>query len=371
MKAVRLLALPIVASALVFAGAQDTAKPPFEWKVSGDTVETFKLEFNAIKAIDQSSPKALVETWGAYTDNRQSTSKSMDAVGEKWDAALEKSLRAYESKLLADEFLKRRDADKAGEEKGEVTYSSTRGEEKVTGESIDEVGATLVETTQSVKVRQKDWKTDEWKETTEESKTRYTCIKGEDGKWRINRIEQQRKQVDMDGNVKMTWKEQGTMLDFMLFYRRQYENRKALPALKQDTPEGAALSLFENLIPTREELGNSIHSKGLKAWTDLLEGLFTKSYMKGLDKKFEEWAGNDPEKAKREIETTGDGEDGAKNVLFKKQDEWSSALEVRVKKFDGVWKIVDAGYWQDKLGENGEVTKEFVSETDVYSLKWR
>ncbi|MCA8913945.1 MAG: hypothetical protein KDB90_00935 [Planctomycetes bacterium] len=371
MKAARLLALPLLVSAVMLAGAQETAKPPFEWKVSGDTVETFKLEFTAIKAIDQSSAKALIETWAAYTDNRESTSKSMDVVGEKWDAALAKSLRAHESKLLAEEFIKRRDAEKEGEEKGEVTYSSTRGEEKVTGESTDQKGTTWVETTQSVKVRQKDWQSGEWKETTEESKSRYACVKGEDGKWRISRIEQQRKQVDKDGNVVMTWKEQGTMLDFMLFYRRQFENRKPLPALKQDSPEAAAMSLFENLLPTRDELGNSIHSKGLKAWTDTLEGLFTKTYMAGLDKKFEEWSKDGAEKPKREIDATGLGEDGVKNVRFKPRDEWTGAIEVRVKEIDGKWVIVDAGYWQDKMEKDGKVTKEFISEPDVYSLSWR
>ena len=95
------------------------------------------------------------------------------------------------------------------------------------------------------------------------------------------------------------------------------------------------------------------------------------SYKDALNKKFEDWSKDGPQPPKREIESTTDGEGGVKIVKFKPRDEWSGAVEVRLKQFEGAWKIVDAGYWQDNFDKAGNTVKEFVSEPDVYNLSWR
>ena len=372
MNVMRLMGLPVLLGMIVVSSAQDAETadtPPFAWRVSGDTVETFKLQFEANRAIDQSSAKAVVESYAAYTDNRPSTAGAMDEVGSKWDEALARTLETYEAKLLDAEFMKRRAAPQ-DEQDSEVTFTSTRGEEKVDGESVED-GINWVQTVQTIKIRQKDWQSGEWKATVEDSITRYACEKCEDGKWRIARIEQQRKQISKGGEVSNVWREQAPMLDFMLFYRQQYEDRKALPALKQDTPQTAALSLFEHLVPKREELGNSIHSKGLKAWTDLLEGLFTPARMEAARKKFTDWGKNAVKPEKRVIESTTDGAGGIKIVRIKPRDEWSAVIELRLKQVDKLWKITEAGYLQDKMDREGKVVKEFVAELDIYALDRR
>ncbi|MCB9932123.1 MAG: hypothetical protein H6841_01735 [Planctomycetes bacterium] len=372
MKTARLLLVPALLAGALLVSAQEAEKPPFEFKVSGETAEDFKIEFVANQKPDQSSAKAVVETYAGWTDNRESTQAIFDAVGKKWDAALAKSMRAHEAKLLSEAMLKAIDEAKAPEEeKGDSDYSVKRGAVKVTGEKTDDAGVNWIEAVQETRIHEKDWETGEMKDRTEESKLRYSCVKGDDGLWRINVIEEWAKDwenADENGEAPMKWQPQSNMLAFILLGMQEYDKRKPVPALKQDSAEAAARAVFDWLIPTRDDLSNSIHTKGLKTWTDQLQKLFTEQYLKDLMKPFAERDDREEEKA-REVESTSEGADGTKVVKFKPRYEWAGAVEIHVKQTDGVWKVVTAGYYEQDWANEGKL--KFVSEPDVYQLNWR
>src|SRR5688572_10071334 len=109
----RVIALPLLLIAAVVAVSAQAEKPPFEWKVSGDTVETFHMELVANQKADQSSAKNTVLTYAAFTDNRESTAAMMKDVGSKWGAAVKKSLVKHENELLTVEAIKAMNAESA------------------------------------------------------------------------------------------------------------------------------------------------------------------------------------------------------------------------------------------------------------------
>ncbi|MCG3185313.1 MAG: hypothetical protein ICCCNLDF_03528 [Planctomycetes bacterium] len=371
MKLTRLLMVPALLAGVMLASAQEAEKTPFEFKVTGETAEEFKIEFIAHKKPDQSSAKAVVETYTGWTDNRESTEAIFDAVGKKWDAALAKSMRVHEARLLSEPCLKAMDEVNVPKEKDAGSdYSIKRGEVKITGEMTDEAGVFWVEAVQEVQIRERDWETEKVVERKEETKLRYACVKGEDGQWRINAIEEWVKDWSKGGGKgepPMKWQPQGNMLAFIMMGMKEYEQRKPVPALKQDSAEAAAKAVFEWLIPTREELSNSLHSKGLKTWTDQLQKLFTEQYLKDMMKPFEERE-KEEEKA-REVESTTDGADGVKQVKFKQQNDWGGPVEIHVKQIEGVWKVVAAGYYEQDWSQEGKL--KFVNEPNLYNLNWR
>lgn len=371
MKLMRVLMVPALLAGVMLVSAQEAEKAPFEFKVTGDTAEDFKIEFIAHKKPDQSSAKGVVETYTSWTDNRESTESIFDEVGKKWDAALAKSMRVHEAKLLSEAILKAIDeANVPTKDETESDYSYKRGAVKVTGEKTDEAGVYWVEAVQEVQIRERDWETEKMVERKEETKLRYACVKGEDGQWRISAIEEWVKDwenTDDKGEAPMKWQPQGNMLAFILRGMQEYEKRKPVPALKQDSAEAAAKAVYEWLIPTREELSNSIHTKGLKTWTDQLQKLFTEQYLKDMLKPFDER--EEEEEKAREVESTTDGADGVKQVKFKQRNEWGGPVEVHVKQVDGVWKVVAAGYYEQDWSEEGKL--KFVNEPNLYNLRWR
>lgn len=358
----------IVVMALLLTGpllAQE--KSPFEWKVSGDTVETFRMEFVANHKADQSSAKAAVLTYAAFTDNRQSTAGMMKEVGAKWDAVVKKSLEKYEGELLTVEAIKAMNAI-AIEPGLERTLHATT----VTAETTDK-DVTFVETSQVVEVPYKELGTGKVLTQKQEVKVRFACVKA-DGKWRIRGIEQQvvdQEGAPKDGKAPTKWVADPGLLPVIMFAVKQEENRATAPEAKRETPEAAAKSLFDSLIKRRDVLTESVRAKGLAGWLDVLKPLFTDDFVKAQGDRATEWAKQKPADAAREVEKVSENPDGTRTVRFKPADFYSGAIEVRVQRDGESWKIASAGFYEQGRDSFERPVWKYVAEPNLYNLKWR
>lgn len=367
------------------AGAQDTgekpaAKPPFEWKISGETAEEFKAEFVSNHKADQTTPRLLVETYAAYTDSRDELKPENDRVSKMWQDALNRSMARMEAALLGDEAIKamQEEAAKSAEKDlKESTYIQKRQPMKVVNETDGADGSKIVETTQSIQVRQKKWGTEEWTEETSEHKFRFTCMIGDDGKWRIERIEAWRRDWEGakgGGEPKYTWQEESSMLAFLYYMREEVKKweKRTLPDAAQDTPRNAAMAIFNTLMPHKERLEQRLVLK-IHGWFEAMEALVTDGFKKATAEKVQESAkaGEQKEEAAREIESETDGEGGVKIIKFKPRYEWGGAVEMHMKQVDGKWKLAKAGVWEKDYNEAGEPEQKFVEQPNIYSLRYR
>ncbi|MCC7510615.1 MAG: hypothetical protein IT464_14730 [Planctomycetes bacterium] len=367
------------------AGAQDTgekpaAKPPFAWKISGETAEEFKAEFVSNHKADQSTPTLLVETYAAYTDSRDELKPENDRVSKMWQDALNRSMAKMEAVLLTDEAVKamQEEAAKSAEKnEKDATYISKRQPMKVVSETDGADGSKIVETTQSMHVRQKKWGTEEWTEETTENKFRFTCIRGDDGKWRIERVEAWRRDWEgagKGGEAKYTWQEESSMLAFLYYMReevKKWEKRK-LPEAAQDTPRNAATAIFATLMPSRQRLEERL-VLSIHGWFEAMEALVTDGFKKATAGKVLESSKKVEEKEEpaREIESETDGEGGIKIIKFKPRYEWGGAIEMHMKQVDGKWKLAKAGVWEKDYNDKGEPEQKFAEQANIYSLRYR
>ena len=344
--------------------AQEAEKPPFEWKVTGDTVDTYKMELVRHHAPDQSSAKATVLTYSAYTDNRESAANMMKQVGEKWEAAVMKSLAEYESQLLTEKANKALEESQKAPEKPAIirTYEATT----VTGE-LAYSGGVRIETQQRIQEKRRVIPTSKWIEGTREIKRRFYCVRA-DGDWRISKIEQEAK--DEENKGAKTWQEDSGLLVFLLYAQSLNKSRKEIPPIKQSTAREAAMSLFNSLLPRRDSLDDGVHATGLDEWVGVLEPLFTTSHVNRQRNMVEEWLKQQPAPAKREIDTVTET-DGITIIKFKQIDEWSGAIELQVQKVGEIYKIHAAGVYEQGLDGKGGIVWKLKPEPDLYSLKWR
>lgn len=346
------------------ASAQGAEKPPFEWKVTGDTVDTFRMELVKHHTPDQATARATVLTYSAYTDNRESASEMMKQVGQKWEAAVMKTLAGHEEQLLTEKARKALKETRQDPEQPAVirTYEATT----VTGESAYP-GGVRVETLQTMLEKRKEFGSNKWVEGKREIKRRFYCVLG-DGKWRISKIEQEVKDEERKGAK--TWQEDSGLLVFMLYAQERNRLRKEIPAARQATPREAAMSLFDCLLPRRDALDDGVHSTGFDEWVGVLQPLFTDSHVNRQKQMVEEWLKQQAAPVKREVDTVTDGE-GVKIVKFKPVDEWSGAIELQLRQVGEAWKIDAAGVYEQALDGKGGITWKLKPEPDLYALKWR
>jgi hypothetical protein len=345
--------------------AAEGSKPPFEWKVSGETVDEFSLELVRNHTLDQSTAEATVLTYAAYTDNRESTARMMKQVGDKWEAAVMKSLRAHEEKLLTEDARKAVEAARKEPETPVVTRTWHATE--VLSSRPAGTGVT-VETSQRIDEKRREVGRDTPVETTREIKRRFHCGK-HGGAWRISRIEQQ---VRDESGRGLTWQEDSGLLVFLLYARERNGKRPAIPAIRQDTPREAAMSLFDSLLPRRDALDDGVHGTGLDAWVEVLEPLFTEQHVERQRRQVKEWIEAGPEAAAREIESVKAPEgDGVTVVRFKPVDGLSGAVELRLKRVGEVWKVHAGGFYEPAPDGKGGLTWQLTPEPDLYNLKWR
>ena len=212
-----------------------------------------------------------------------------------------------------------------------------------------------------------------------EYKNRFTCSKGEDGSWRIDGVERWEQDWEnwngMDDEPAFKWVATSTIVHYLM----AREAVKKPEALKQDTPENTALSLFNHLLAQRSAWNDEMRAKALRGWADAIMPLFSEKGMKDPNEKKEGEEGEEGEEemfgkeAKREVEFVSDDADGVKRVKFKKTNEWFGSVEVYVKKVGEVWKITKAGYYEmDWDMDSGEMKEtEFIEENNLEALSWR
>ncbi|MCA8945866.1 MAG: hypothetical protein KDB29_06550 [Planctomycetes bacterium] len=335
--------------------AQNADVAPFEWKLSGDSVENFSMEFVANHKTDQSTPTGTVLAYAAFSDNRESTAKMMKAVGRKWDAAVRKSLSKYEKELLTADAIEDISNHQNDPSATDAEVKQVLGATKVTGEAADKEGLSWVTTTQPVEVRQRQPGTEKWTSTTQELKRKFACKKGEDGRWRIMKIEQ-------------NGQEDYSMLLFVLYAQKLDASAKPVPAADTTTAKGAAKSLFESLLARRAQLDTTVHAKGLDDWLGFLKPLFTETYVKTQDELASQWIEQKAVEAPREVESVTDADGGLKVVKFKPRDQWTGAIEVYVKKIDGSWRVARASYQELSTNEKGKIGWVEMDEPNLYKL---
>lgn len=362
----------VVLLVAVTAMAQEEKKQPFEWKVSGDTAETFKAEFVLHAKPDQSTPEGTITAYALLADNRTEHAAINQAYYKKAQEVVKKAVKPMYEKLLGEELFKSTEA--ANAEVGDKDDSYKSGAMTITATTDGEKGAKLVETLQKSSYMSEGYDpetgepTGKMEEQTYETKSRFTLVKGEDGKWRIDRIEQMMKnweKMDDMGNAPEEWQQTGSMLSW---YMNMEEPEKA-EEIKQDTPENAALSLYHGLFLKRDALNMSIFSTGQKGWVDATKALFTENGLKGPPEDGESF---ETPSSKREVDKVTDGSEGVKHVKLKARSEWYGSTELHLKKVGDSWKIIKAGYYDMTWDDMGEMKEgEFIEVSNIDELSWR
>lgn len=354
----------------------DPVRTPFAWKVSGDSLKDFKAEFVAHRKPDRSTPKTLVETYAAYTDNRYAMGDEFDRVNRLWLAVVHKSLEA-EQALLFDEAAHK--TLKAANDARLQTPPADGFERvmpmEVTDQSDGPAGTTYVEAMQNFEVAYQH--PDGGTRTHERREHwRFTCVRGGDEKWLIRRVEIWK--LDLNKSTPETpvymWDELETLLDVFYFTRADVaQARKAeVPAIDTSTPERAALSVLNSLAPTRQRRTDMVLEKGLEGWIRAVEGLFTdvaqaaaearaaRKVAKSLPAEKQAWALD-----------VQDGNEGAKVVRVVSGAVFgmpSRGAEFHVVKGEAGWRITACGSFTAEKDEAGKPALRFTAEPDVYAL---
>jgi hypothetical protein len=360
--------LLVAAATLVLA--QDAPEQAFEWRLSGDTVDTFKAEFKLHIELDQSSARAVVESYAQLTDSRHNNMPAERHLNHRANDLIAEATASIYDRLLTQEArdAREKDIEQSALDTEEMQYRAEAT--RILAENAGENGAILIETAQKATYRNRAWEsetggmTGEWQDQEHEEFLRYTCVRGSDGKWRIDRIETRR----MDWAASREADEEVySWTDMDPAIRAYMEARKTEPftvaELKQDTPENAAMAVFSHLVPLHHNHLNRIYAESRVDWAKAISSLLTENL---ANREF-----SARELHPREVLSVEDGEDGLKLVQFNSRSEWRGPVEVQLRKDGDVWKIVRAGSYTTRR-ENGErVIDRFVEEPRLLSLNWR
>lgn len=333
------------------AGAQEGAdKPPYQFRAEGDTVESFKASLTVHQKVDQASARGTVEAWAGFSDGRDVTRNADAQVRQKWQAAVQKSLAPWEELLLTTEMRESLARFRAEEQAEGPGKDRTTNATEVTSESSVDEKTAQVETLQKV-VSRVPGKDGQVTEQAWEVRYRYTCSRGEDGKWRINKLERKQRDWEQPDKEVWVWKPEIGMLSIIYMMLAQAAPKAAVEP-RQATAEEAARSLYESLIAREAEYGRKVSQIAFPLLRDQMEQLFTAEYLEAAKVAAELEVKREESDAKTalEVDTVTDGEGGTKLVKFKPFARWSPPVQVAVKLVEGKWKIAEAGLWENKGG---------------------
>ncbi|MCL4731884.1 MAG: hypothetical protein KJ044_15810 [Planctomycetes bacterium] len=349
-KAVFLLLLPLLAAA-VAAQTATQPRPPYEWKPQGDSPETFKATLVVHQKVDQSTARGVVEAYCGFTDSRDTTRKADRVVRDAWNAVQWKALAPWEEKLLGKEA--RESLAKARKEETDRDPTKDRSAEPttITGESEGENGAVLVETLQKT-INRAPGKDGQINESVWESRLRFTCRKGDDGKWRIARIERRQRDWSKDDDNAWVWREETGMLS--MIYSLLALKAPAEPAEPaQDTPEKAALALYLCLLARETALQTRMLNLAIGPYRDVLEPLFAPELVDKAKAEAEveqKRSADSPRPASPEVDSVSDGKDGDKVVRLKPVTRWGGRVQMTLRAANGKWQVVEAGVLENVAG---------------------
>ncbi len=372
-----LAALLAACFTLSVGGQDDAAKSPYRWDVSGDTLETFKAEFVARHKADRSTPRALVETWAAWTDGRYGMSQEFDRLNRLWATMVRKAMQPDEGKLLAAGALSELETalDKTAEPRSGGDRQQTAHPLRVTDESEGENGARHVEAKQKYDIKDKQ-QDGSWRIREREEQWRFTCVKGGDEKWLIRRIEFWKLDLELSTRDKpvYVWDELDTLLDFFYFSRADVAKARelAIPALKNDTAESTALSLFETLAPTRARRNDLVMDKGLNTWINAVEGLVTEAAQAKAEANAAKRVDSARPRGAPKVVESFEGDAGTTIIRISAKADGTTAdeelAEVHVLKSEAGWRVTQAGTSVAKTGPDGKTQREFSKYADIYAL---
>lgn len=379
-----LAALLVACGAFVAAGEEDAVKNPYKWAVSGDTLDTFKAEFVSNHKADRSSPRALVETWAAWTDGRYGMDQEFDRVNRLWAGAVRKAMQADEGKLLAADAQAELEKvlEKAAEPRVDGKRQQTTHPLQVTDESDGENGARHVEAMQKYEIKEKQ-RDGSWHIFDREEQWRFTCVRGGDDKWLIRRIEFWKLDLELSTRDKPVykWDELDTLLDFFYFSRADVAKARKLviPDLTNDTAENTALSLFNTLAPTRARRNDMVLDKGLNGWISAVEGLVTEATQAKAEANALKRVDAARPRAEPTVVETLAADDGTTVVRISAKADGTSAdeefAEIHVRKTETGWRVTQAGTSvtkaDAKAGPDGKTARVFSKYADIYALASR
>ncbi|MBK9973659.1 MAG: hypothetical protein IPP14_02685 [Planctomycetes bacterium] len=352
--------------AIVARGAEAPPEiPPYEWKCEGDTAEAFKAEIVVKQKVDQSTARGVVEAYCGFADTRDLTRKADMTARAAWAKALAKSMSDWETLLLCESLrlstIKARADDAANDGMAERSMHPTT----VTGETAGEAGAVVIETMQKIIQKRTD-KEGSVHEESYDKKCRFTCAKGTDGQWRITKAETAQRDWSQEKEV-YAWREDTGMLGFFYFATKGKAPAAAQDP-KQDTPQNAALSVYHSLLARGEVLNHKLYTTAFPSWVKACEALFEAGYLERIQKDVDDSLARADGRpvGKVEIESTTEGQEGRKVVLFKPVSEWSPPVQMTLKQTDGKWQVEAAGIVQTP--KDGDNPADIHAVVDVYKL---
>jgi hypothetical protein len=363
----------LAATAMIALGQERSSERPFEWRTSGETIEELKVEFKLNIELDQSSPDAVVTSYALLIDSRTATLAAERELNARTNELVAKAIAPIEAKLATAESLEAKAKHREQEQRDivEMNYQSD-GMRIIETEQTDD-GAVFVVTAQKSTFRARAWDretggaTGDWEDREFENFTRFRCVKQADGKWYIDRLETRatdwaamREAGDSETEI-YTWNE----TDPGHVSWAQARNTPAFPVaeLKQDTPENAALALFNHLIPTYLNHTNRTYASNRTEWAAAIKSIST-------DRLRNHDAGK-REMRERTLLSVTDGEDGIKVVQFAASTNFRGPMELHLRKDGDVWKIVRGGTYTLKRVDGERVPDKFVEEPNLISLNWR
>lgn len=360
--------LSVALFAVVAAGGPPAVgpKPVFEFKCEGDTIETFKAELVVHEKVDTSSARGTVTACLGFIDNRDASQQAREAMREKVISLVTKALAPWEEKLLAAEVrealakARKEDAERVRNNDWKTTASV------ITSETKQDDGSVLIESTQQTTHKVSD-KTGKMNPILEDRSYRFTCVKDEDGKWRISKLEELKVRRDHERKeISREWKEDHGILASAITIVSTKLDPAAEP--KQDTPENAALSIFNSLLVAYRGFEMKAGAAMIGELLKQVEPLVTLEYWAGAKAAAAERADEFKKQARTAsgTEAATEGKDGAKIVKFKKSTEWRDDVQATVKQVGGKWVVVEAGVWENKGGI--DTGPQYRAIADIYKL---
>jgi hypothetical protein len=283
--------------------AQDK-KPDFEAKLEGDSAENMKIKIVANKAADQTSAKAVVETYcrtmGFVSDfffyeQSEEFKKRAEEIGQKVE-------RGVCDKVFTDQCLdemwalkQKQDLERKEKEAADLKEGKAprrRIPAKVTGEKTEgDVTIVEVEEGSENSTKNKDGK---WELQTTTSQFRYSCA-AKDGVWQIDRIEKHSidysVKPDKDGKRAMIWKEDKPMAGMLALFGKPVA--KPAPAPEMDTAEKLARASVTWLTAARRAATDSLGQQLYSQILDLFKPLFSERHLKDAQAEGEKSAAED------------------------------------------------------------------------------
>ncbi|MBX3460137.1 MAG: hypothetical protein KF696_09300 [Planctomycetes bacterium] len=345
--------------------AQEDAPAGFVMKVEGDSTEKFKVSCELAKPHDQSSPEALVDSWIRITDSRPANQQAEDAVLGRWIDAVNKAIDADAKTLLTEDAFKHLVEGRRLEAERNAEQARNRKQNPPVTTRLAttvENGVTRIRVQQTVK-----WT---WNEEvgTETTLYRLTCTKGNDGKWRISELAIAERGADDEDEAKVDYEATvPPVLTSLYMLRRRAECTYKLATVRQDTPESAARTLLEGLLPRREKLVLEGHARNFAGLMRLHEELYTADFTGETKKKVELYYPLKEQPDHSLVEPMVSVEENIHTVWFKVMYAGSTnlmrAIAVKLKKVGEVWMVTEAGVSE----EYGEFVG-YQRVSDIYEL---